>query len=189
MFETIATSRLLLRPFVLEDASAMLRYLKAPKVHCFASMKLDSLEQAKERIEQLQKEQGYCFAIALKQTGEVIGEIEAHPDPVDPHGNGKEIDTWSLCWMLNEDYQKKGYAYEAASALLEEWFANRQARRIYAYTEIDNLPSQALCQKLGMRKEGVFEDFVTFINHPDGTPLYETTLQFAVLKREWEAKK
>jgi hypothetical protein len=37
-----------------------------------------------------------------------------------------------------------------------------------------------------MRREGLFMEFVSFINNPDGTPLYENTVQYAILKREWK---
>ena len=58
--------------------------------------------------------------------------------------------------------------------------------RIYAYTDDTNMSSQHLCERLGMRREGLFMEFVSFINNPDGTPLYENTMQYAILKREWE---
>ena len=69
---------------------------------------------------------------------------------------------------------------------LDFLFNRMGARRIYAYVEDDNLSSQHLCQKLGMRLEGIFKEFVSFINQPDGSPLYENTMQFAILKKEWE---
>lgn len=52
--------------------------------------------------------------------------------------------------------------------------------------EADNRPSRKLCEKLGMRKEGVFREFVSFVDHPDGTPHYEDTCQYAILKKEWQ---
>jgi ribosomal-protein-alanine N-acetyltransferase len=58
-------------------------------------------------------------------------------------------------------------------------------RRIYAYVEDYNIASQNLCRKLGMRQEGRFKEYISFVNHPDGTPIYENTMQFAVLKKEW----
>ena len=97
----------------------------------------------------------------------------------------KEKDTFSPCWMLNRKYQGKGYAYEAAKAFFDYLFNEKGARRIYAYTEDYNLSSQKLCEKLGMRREGVFKEFVSFVNNPDGTPLYENTVQYAILKKEW----
>ena len=64
-------------------------------------------------------------------------------------------------------------------------FNQKGARRIYAYTEDNNLPSQNLCKKLGMRQEGLFMEFVPFINDADGNPIYENTMQWAILKKEW----
>jgi len=90
--------------------------------------------------------------------------------------------------MLHKDYQGKGYAYEAARAFFDYLFFKKSARRIYAYTEDYNLSSQHLCEKLGMRREGMFLEFVSFVNNPDGTPLYENTIQYAILKKEWKVK-
>ena len=60
---------------------------------------------------------------------------------------------------------------------------------IYAYTEDNNLASQHLCEELGMRREGVFLEFISFVNDPDGTPRYENTVQYAILKKEWDQQK
>lgn len=37
-----------------------------------------------------------------------------------------------------------------------------------------------------MRREGLFLEFISFVKNPDGTPHYENTMQYAVLKKEWE---
>lgn len=186
----IETGRLLLRPFVLEDAADLWEYLKAPSVNCFACMKLTSLQQAQKAIAQRMEEPQYYFAIALKDSGKVIGEIFAHPETSQPDGaENMALDTFSPCWMLNEAFQGKGYAYEAANAYFHYLFTEKGARRIYAYTEDYNLPSQKLCKKLGMRQEGFFKEFVSFVTGPDGLPHYENTLQFAILKSEWQAQK
>jgi len=90
--------------------------------------------------------------------------------------------------MLNAAYQGKGYAYEAAHAFFDYLFRQRGARRIYAYTEDYNLRSQHLCEKLGMRREGLFREFVSFVKDSAGNPIYENTMQYAILKHEWDAK-
>ena len=41
--------------------------------------------------------------------------------------------------------------------------------------EDDNIRSKRLCERLGMRREGCFKEFVTFVNNPDGSPKYEDT--------------
>ena len=187
---TIETERLILRPFLETDAADVYEYLHEPAVNCFASMKLDTLEDAKAEMKKRVGETEYCFAVTLKDGGKVIGEIDAYPEPDDPSGDKTAPqDTFSPCWMLNLNYTGKGYAYEAAHAFFDYLFHEKGARRIYAYTEDNNLPSQRLCEKLGMRREGLFLEYISFVNNPDGTPHYENTYQYAILKKEWCERK
>ena len=181
----IETQHLLLRPFLETDAEDLFAYLHKPTVHCFVCMKLDSLDEAKAAAVQRAKDAPYCLAIVLKDSGKVIGEIEAHPESSDPDQEHAAMDTFSPCWMLHPSYQGKGYAYEAAHAFFDYLFSEQGARRIYAYTEDYNLPSQRLCEKLGMRREGLFKEFVSFVNDENGDPIYENTFQYAILKKEW----
>ena len=184
----ITTERLILRPFTESDAADLLEYLHEPTVHCFFDMKISSMEEAKKEAVK-RKETDCYFAIELKDTGKVIGEIFVHPDG---EGMGEEHseggysdDTYSPCWMLNEDYHGKGYAYEAVKAVFDFLFNVKGARRLYAYTEDYNIASQKLCEKLGMRREGLFMEFISFVNDENGDPIYENTYQYAMLKKEW----
>ena len=72
----IETDRLILRPFREEDAADAFEYLKAPTVNCFACMKLTSPEEARKAVMERAEDAEYTFAIALKDTGKVIGEID-----------------------------------------------------------------------------------------------------------------
>ena len=63
----------------------------------------------------------------------------------------------------------------------------KRARRLYAYVEQDNIASQRLCERLGMRKEGVFREFVSFVTDDEGVPIFENTMQYAILRKEWAA--
>ena len=115
-------------------------------------------------VQERAEDAAYTFAIVLKENGKVIGQMEAHPESSQPDLSENYVkDTFSPCWMLNKDYQGKGYAYEAAKAFFDYLFCQKGARRIYAYTEDYNLSSQHLCEKLGMRQEGLFREFVSFI--------------------------
>lgn len=181
----IETERLLLRPFLEKDAHDVYEYLKEPAVHCFASMKLNNMEQARAAVRVRVKAAEQYFAIILKESGKVIGELEVYAETPLPEEENAVADTFSPCWMLNREYQGKGYAFEAAKAFFNYLFCERGARRIYAYTEDYNLSSQKLCEKLGMRREGEFKEFVTFINDAEGNPIYENTYQYAILKKEW----
>ena len=175
----IETARLYLRHFRNGDEYDLFEYLSEPEVNCFLQMKTDDLAQAQKAVEErIGNKNEEFFAVCLKETGKVIGEVFYCRDK-------QEDDTVSPCWMFNKKFQGNGYAYEAASALLDYLFGNLSVRRIYAYTEDYNFSCQRLCEKLGMRREGLFKEFVSFINNPDGSPKYENTIQYAILRKEW----
>ena len=178
------TQRLILRPFEADDAGDLYDYLHLPQVHCFDCMQVHTQEEARAEACMRAEDPQFYFAIVHKESGKVIGEINAHPESTAP-GEAPQ-DTFSPCWMLHPAYMGKGYAYEAAKAFFDYLFTQAGARRIYAYTEVDNLPSQRLCERLGMRREGVFVEFVSFVKDEKGEPIYETTIQYAILKKEWQ---
>ena len=181
----IETERLILRPFAESDAPALLTYLDAPSVHCFQDMKLSSLEEARAAVLERSTHPDLTFAITRRDNSRVIGEIFSEPERIGPEQ--AVPDTYSPCWMLAPEAQGHGFMLEAARAYFDYLFTQKGARRIYLYTEEDNLPCQRLSEKLGMRKEGVFREFVSFVSDEKGDPLYETTLQYAILKKEWKS--
>lgn len=140
------------------------------------------LNDINEAYKQLQMKQASSndldLAICLEENDEFIGHLFGE----------HENDTFGICWNLLAEYGQKGYAYEAAYAYMDFLFQQKHVRRIYAYVEEDNIASQKLCQKLGMRQEGLFKEFITFVKDEDGTPIFENTLQYAILKKEWDKK-
>ena len=74
----IETERLILRPFRESDAADVLEYLAEPAVNCFASMKLNSPEEASAEMKRRAGETEFYFAIVERESGKVIGEIEAY---------------------------------------------------------------------------------------------------------------
>ena len=94
-------------------------------------------------------------------------------------------DTYNVGWHFNKRFEGKGFAWEAAAGLLDYLFREAGARRIYGFVEDDNIRSKRLCERLGMRREGCFKEFVTFVNNPDGSPKYEDTCVYAILEKEW----
>lgn len=169
------TQRLVLRNFATEDAKGLFEYTENPRVNCFLSDKNSSFEEALQKVTKRSLDDAY-IAVALKESNELIGELFCMKE---------EPDTYSVGWHFNDKYEGKGYASESAQALLYYLFTEKDARRIYAYVEDDNVRSQKLLERLGMRKEGFFIEFISFIKNEDGTPKYENTFQYAILKREW----
>ena len=171
------TERLIIRQFCERDIKAYFRLVSHPKVHCFAGEALKDIEEAKAEVQRkMNKNDGSELSVCLKETDEFIGTLFGC----------WENDTFSVCWNFLPDYGRKGYAYEAARAYLDFLFNHKNARRVYAYVEDYNITSQNLCKKLGMRQEGIFKEYMSFIKNKDGSPIYENTIQFAILKKEWK---
>ena len=131
---TIETERLILRPFLEMDAADVFEYLHKPAVNCFASMKLDTLEDAKAEMKNRVGETEYCFAVTLKDGGKVIGEIDAFPEN-DPHDSGGAApDTFSPCWMpscrLPPKHRKAHGLRVLQLLLLSVWLSASSSQRL-----------------------------------------------------------
>ena len=64
----LETDRLILRTFKEGDEEDLFEYLSEPMVHCFACMKLNNLEEAKEEVAKRAKETEYFFAETYENT-------------------------------------------------------------------------------------------------------------------------
>ena len=56
-----------------------------------------------------------------------------------------------LFWVIDPLHQRRGYAAEAARAMVEHAFRDLRIKRILATTEYTNLASQGVMRKIGMR--------------------------------------
>ncbi|MEH7609247.1 MULTISPECIES: GNAT family N-acetyltransferase [Priestia] len=171
----IKTNRLILRNFSKADSKGLLEYLANPRVNCFLEDQVHTIEESSLKIQKRTKDDSFV-AVCLKDNDYLIGEIFYLKE---------EPDTYSIGWHFNAQYEGKGYAIESVKVFLKYLFTQKDARRVYAYVEEDNYKSQKLCEKLEMRKEGYFVEFISFTQYEDGTPKYENTLQYALLKKEW----
>jgi RimJ/RimL family protein N-acetyltransferase len=63
------------------------------------------------------------------------------------------IPEMGLFWAIHPDQQRRGYAVEAARALIDFLFTKWGVARLVATTEYDNAPSIGVMEKLGMSVE------------------------------------
>ena len=61
--------------------------------------------------------------------------------------------------------------------------------KLHSMDEAKAEMKKRLGEKLGMRREGLFLEFISFVNSPDGTPRYENPVQYAILKKEWDRQR
>lgn len=172
----ITTNRLIIRRFRESDAPYLFAYLSNPRTPCFFADRLASLADARQKAITLSADVS-AFAVCLQEDDRLIGHLFA--DDKD-----QEEDTWCVGWHFNPAWEGKGFATEAASALFDHLFSSRGARRLYAYVEVYNLASQKLCERLHMRREGCFKEFVSFTSE-NGEKRYDDTYVYAILSKEW----
>lgn len=101
------------------------------------------------------------YGFALKSTGELIGGVGLVPcfgpfrvlksfQAMDGTENRLHYSEFGLFWVTTPEHRGKGYAVEAAQAVINFGFQTMNLRRMVATTENDNLASQAVMRKLGM---------------------------------------
>lgn len=141
----IETPRLLLRPFKLDDASAMFsNWANDPEVTKYMTWNPHQNEEVtKAIIKMWLKEEGdpkcYRFAITEKGKDEVIGSI----DVVDYIDGCPEIG-----YCLSRKHWNKGYMSEAASSFVAYLFKQGFAK-IVIEANVDNIGSNRVIEKVG----------------------------------------
>ncbi len=89
-----------------------------------------------------------------------------------------------IVWRLDADYWGKGFATEAARAIVEFGFASLGLAEIVAFTTTNNFRSQRVMQKLGMIRDSKGFDHPAL---PQGHPLRPHVL-YRIDKQRWEHK-
>jgi ribosomal-protein-alanine N-acetyltransferase len=80
-----------------------------------------------------------------------FGLLETWPRDPDEERARRFVPAVGMYWMLDPAHRGRGYATEAAAALVAYGFGEMQLQRIVATTEHANTPSQAVMARLGMR--------------------------------------
>ncbi len=143
----IRTARLLLRPYRQEDLADFHEIFSDPAVMRYCGAPYGA--RASER--QLAWFIAHPVALAAEEMaeGRMIGHLLFKQLP------GETAGVYEIGWFFNRRYWRRGYAFEAARALMDEGFRSMGLHKIVAET-IDPLASVRLMEKLGMRREGVF---------------------------------
>ena len=92
--------------------------------------------------------------------------------------NWERTHEWEIGWHLLIENWGKGYATEAATAVIQYAFTNFNINRIMACPNADNKRSTALCERIGMTKEGHMRE-VRLINN-----VYYDEEVFGILKSD-----
>ena len=153
----LETQRLLIRPFRMADLAAFAEIVGDPEVMRYIGDGSPlSPTQAQEHIEKhilSQKENGYSrYAVCLQESQQLIG----HCGFMDFEG------TIDFGWRYGRPYWGKGYATEAAQAVLGYARESLSFDRIVCLCYTDNVASLRVIQKLAIP----FDRDETFLGRP-----------------------
>ncbi|MEZ4935816.1 MAG: GNAT family N-acetyltransferase [Saprospiraceae bacterium] len=156
----IETTRLLIRPFKMEDATIFFEQLNNSKAHLenffFKTLNANQeLQQTREYILQKQKDMenknGFVCCIFKKDDLQLIGSISVRQiDWVVPKGE--------LAYYIFKPFLGQKYATEALTAFRDWCFTEHQFNRLYLRIATDNLASIKTAEKCGFKLEGVLKN-------------------------------
>ncbi len=167
----LITDRLVVRPFALADLDAVAELLDTvwlaedeapppPDPERLARHRrwLEWTVLSYEQLARMYQPPYGDRAITLRASGELIGAAGYSPclhpfgqvglGDAPPMGHTPEL---GLFWAISRQHRGQGYAAEAARALIDFAFDEMHLHRIVATTEYENLASQRVMEKLGMR--------------------------------------
>lgn len=145
----LKTQRLLLRNIAPKDAEIMFDYRNN---EICAKYQRDQTKDYKGIVALVEKRMHdvvsvnapFMMAVALKDTDEMIGEIVVMPND----------GTISMGYTFSYKHHRKGYAFEALSALVDMLHERYPAWDFICFTEVNNIASMALLKKLGYKDMG-----------------------------------
>ena len=168
------TERLVIRRFTPDDYPDLYEYLSQKSVVEFEPYDVFTEEASIQEAIRRSEDSDY-WAVCLKENGKLIGNLFLAK---------RDFDTWELGYVFNEKYRKKGYATEAARALVDNVFMNHNAHRVTAFCNPLNDSSWRLLERLRFRREGHMLKNVYFKKDQNGEPIWVDTYAYAILTTE-----
>jgi RimJ/RimL family protein N-acetyltransferase len=178
---TLETERLRLRAFTLEDADVFERLVR-PREVTDGTLSFPhpvpegwGVERINRMLERLASGEHVEFAVCSRSTGELIGGIGMSITARHRRGH--------LGYWLGVDHWGKGYATEAARAVLRYGFDVLNLHRIEAGHYPRNAASGRVLTKIGMQREGVMRGDLL------KGDVFEDTVMYAILATDSQASK
>ncbi len=172
------TPRLLLREFVSADWPAVLAYQRDPRYlryYDWADRTPDDVQRFVQMFLNQQAEQPrrkFQLAVILKASGQLVGNCGIRQ-------TGARAYEADIGYELAPDHWGRGYATEAARAIMQFGFAELRVHRIWAWCIADNTASARVLEKLGLKLEGRLREKEYFKGR------WWDTLVYGILENEW----
>ncbi len=172
----LETERLRLRPVTLEDTEDMFEYSSNVENTYYIYPAHLTLEDTRFSIANyFMSEPLGKYGVELKEEGKLIGTIDLRIKPAQLSAE--------IGYVLNQNYQGQGYATEAAQAIVNFAFEVLELEKLSATCNSENVESEALMLRLGMRKEGELRSYQVW-----KAGEWINLLQYGILRDEYYSK-
>ena len=146
----LETDRLLLRRVTPEDAEGCFSFLSnVQDAYMDGRISYSDMNEEYHELIALFCERESQYALTLKESGEIIGTVNVFAD------NSRAVDAMEIGYSVAHAHQRKGYAFEALSALLDLLQRELYLELVTAGVLPENTASQKLLLKLGFHQEGL----------------------------------
>ena len=176
----LTTDRLRLREYVSDDWHTVLAYQSDPRYlryYPWTQRTAEDVQAFVQRFIDWQDEQPrtrFQFAITLRSEGRLIGSCGIRKETA----TSQQAD---LGYEIAPSHWGRGYATEAARAVLAFGFDELELHRIQAFCLAENTASARVLEKLGMQREGRLRENRWMKGR------WWDSLVYGILQDEWKA--
>ncbi len=176
---TLETERLRLRPFTFDDEAAVFALVSDPEIARFVRFEAHRTPAETRAflelvIEHYRRSDPFAWAIVRREDERLIGSCGFVSK--DAQRTSAEIGYW-----LGKPYWGKGYAVEAARALVRFGFEQMNLERVEAKCFVENRAGQRVIEKLGMKFEGTDRSEVIKGEYPELN-------MYGISREDWRGK-
>jgi ribosomal-protein-alanine N-acetyltransferase len=174
----LETERLRLRPFTLDDDAAVFALASDPEVARFVRFEAHrDVADTRAFLELVQQHyrrgDPFAWAIVRREDDRLIGSCGFV-------SQAEERKSAEIGYWLGKPHWGKGYAVEAAGALVRFGFEQMGLERVEAKCFLENRPGQRVIEKLGLKFEGM--DRSEMIKG-----IYPELRLYGIMRQEWFA--
>lgn len=177
------SDRLVLRTFAMKDLDGFFAYRNDPLVAKYQGWGTPySMEKAKGFVESMANKESLIedewiqFAVALRETDELIGDIGCYVQKNDKRQA-------RIGFSLSSNYWRMRYMSEILLPFMDFLFYDLDMHRIAADCDVENIASFRTLEKLEFRREAYFLENV-LVNG-----VYASEYHYAILQKEWRSRK
>ncbi|MGV4414715.1 GNAT family N-acetyltransferase [Chryseobacterium sp. T1] len=169
-YKSFETERLLLKPTDLEDVDLIFDLMTMPKwLQYIGDRNIKSKEDARQYIinrhlPNFERNGFGSYTIVLKDSGDKIGSSGLF--------TREGLDIADIGFAFLEQYEGKGYGYEASKRILDAAKIDFKLKKVSAITLETNIASQKLIEKLGL----TYQRMIRLPDDDDELMYYEATL-------------